>query len=115
MLVPKSQYEHLLKLTKESDQNEQSGGQVDNQVDIPPPESNIKTKDNVSNEKTSSSEDSKGDDENNGEQEKPRLYVNKPLSKMPFDNPHVIASSAKKAESVKPPFKNGKIRRWLVD
>ena len=79
VLVPKSQYEHLLKLTKGSDQNEQSGGQVDNQVDIPPPEFNTKTKDNVSHEKTSSREDSKGDDENNGEQEKPRLYVNKPL------------------------------------
>ena len=63
MLVPKNNYEHLLKLKNELDQNHQSGGQIENQVDIPPPEINSKTKYNVSNEKISSSEDSKGDGE----------------------------------------------------
>ena len=87
------------------------GGQVNNQEDIPPPESNIKTEDNVSNEKTSNSKDSRGDGEDNGEQEKPKLYVNKPLSEMPFDNQHVPASDTKKSGTANTRFKNVKIKR----
>ena len=121
VLVPKSKYEHLLKLTNASGQTEQSGGQVDSSEKMPPPESDIKTND-VSNETTNSSQDSRGESEkkmeegegeseNKMEKEKPRLYVNKPLSKMPFKKPHLLASSRQKAGSIKTPSKTTKNRR----
>ena len=54
----------MLKLANESAQNEQSGGQVGNKVDIPPLDTNIKTKDNISDERASVvSESSKEENE----------------------------------------------------
>ena len=99
VLVPKRKYEHLLKLVKETEQKEQSGGQGTSE-EIPPPESHIKRDDIVPNEGTNSSPDSRGESEMKGEEEKPRLYVNKPLSEMPFENSHALASSRKEADSV---------------
>ena len=86
VLVPKSKYEHLLKLTENSkhteqiEQIEQKGGQQENS------DENLLKPDL---EETSSHErqmTSDNIDEKSTEQlEKAKLYVDKPLSKMPFD------------------------------
>lgn len=102
VLVPKGKYEHLLKLVDESGQNEQSGGQIGNQEDIPPLDPEIKTKDSSSNERTSvASEDTKEENEENTGVVKPRLYVNKPLSEMPFDKSKALTSSKRKRVGTK--------------
>ena len=72
-------YEHLLKLAKDTEQTEQCGGQVGN-TDENTPNPDIESKDNISDAKSSGSELEK----NIEDVEKPRLYVDKPLSEMPF-------------------------------
>lgn len=100
VLVPKSKYEHLLKLAKDTEQTEQSGGQVGNR-DQNTPEPDIKSTDNISDEKDSNSESKYENDKSTEGQEKPRLYVDKPLSEMHFDNTNVIASRGKMVSRVK--------------
>ena len=82
VLVPKSKYEHLLKLAKDTEQTEQCGGQVGN-TDKNTPNPGIESKDNISDAKYSGSE-SKDELEKNIDEEKSRLCVDKPLSEMPF-------------------------------
>ena len=47
VLVPRSKFEHLLKLANGSEQNEQSGGQLDNKAEIQTLDTNLKTKDDI--------------------------------------------------------------------
>ena len=86
VLVPKGKYEHLLKL---AGQNEQSGGQIQNQTDISPPDPDIQTKNDTSNVR-GRNDNTKENEENEGAV-KPALYVNKPLSEMPFNKPKALA------------------------
>ena len=96
VLVPKSKYEHLLKLAKNAEQTEQSGGQVGN-TEGNTPNPGIGSKDNISDEKFNTSESKKELEKNTKEEEgeKPRLYIDKPLSEMPFGKTKFIASRGK--------------------
>ena len=106
VLVRKSQFEHLVKLANESVvQEEQSGGQSENnRVDIPSPDSYLKTENDTSDVGTGLGDDSgkekisKEENDNKTGEEKPRLYVNKPLSEMPFDTSKVSVSDKKKRD-----------------
>lgn len=109
MLVPKSKYEHLLKLVKGNEEIEQSGGRQDENGNVnSPSNSNIESKDSISDGKTSNGLednimdkkasipiDSKGENGKGSGEEKPRLYVNRPLSEMPFDKGKFIAPRGK--------------------
>ena len=102
VLVPKSQFEHLLQQVKDAENTEQSGGRVseENPVGI-----DVKTNETTSNEQANNASQDNVSDENitldeskdKGieSEEKPRLYVDKPLSDMPFENPKFIASRGK--------------------
>ena len=99
VLVPKSKYEHLLKLmenSKHTEQIEQKGGQQENR------DENLLKPDL---EETSSQErqmTSDNIDEKSTEQlEKAKLYVDKPLSKMPFDKIKFTRSPNIKKKGVK--------------
>jgi hypothetical protein len=88
VLVSKGKYEQLLKLAEERRHSEQSGGQLKDRDDIPPVV-NLTQDSNISSQNLSSSGDSENFDKHqnpNENVEKPKLYVNKPLSKMPFDS-----------------------------
>lgn len=91
VLIPKTKYEHLIKLSEDYKPDEQIGGQRDN-TDLESPVLGTKNKNSEENQMSSGgskdenqvSSDSKDRNEPSTE-EKPRLYVDKPLSKMPFD------------------------------
>lgn len=108
-LVPKNKYEHLLKLVKGNEEIKQSGGRQDeNANENTPSNSNIESKDSISDGKTSYGLednitdkkasipiDSKGETGKGTGEEKPRLYVNRPLSEMPFVRAKFIAPRGK--------------------
>lgn len=103
VLIPKTKYEHLLKLSENYIPNEQIGGQrEDRELSSP----DLDMENNNSREKQMSSKDENqvGSDSKVGNEtspeEKPRLYVDKPLSKMPFDRIK-LASPTKKRKRVK--------------
>lgn len=84
VLIPKTKYERLLKLSEKTDHNEQNGGQLENKNEV----SSIlddKSKENILKE-NKIIKDSKHENEikKNMEEEKSRLYVDKPLSQMKF-------------------------------
>ena len=93
----------MLKLANGSEQNEQRGGQLDNKAEIQTLDTNLKTKDDISDVragvgyKSGKEESSKEENADKTGEEKPRLYVNKPLSEMPFDTSKVPVSSKRKS------------------
>lgn len=100
VLVPKMKYERLLEQVKEPEQNEQSGGNVEHRgVNSPIP--SIKGEHNISNEKPSNSDSKDESEESTEDVVKPRLYVHKPLSDMPFDSRMSTISGGKKKNTKK--------------
>lgn len=110
VLVPKSKYEHLLKVAKQPEENEQSGGQLGSTEEYTQ-SPNIKPKNNISDENESASENKYENEKNTESEEKPKLYVDRPLSEMPFDSTRGIASRSKKAKRVKKSPRKRKLAR----
>lgn len=88
VLIPKNKYEHLLKISENYVPNEQIGGQREDRdlpsSDLGTDENNFREKQMSSKNENQVRSDSKDGNETSPE-EKPRLYVDKPLSEMPFD------------------------------
>lgn len=115
VLVPKSKYEHLLKLVKDNEQTGQGGGgQVENANENTSSNPDKKMKDTTSNEKistglednitenkASTTTESKDENGKEGGEEKARLYVDKPLAEMPFDKAKFIAPRGKMTNRLK--------------
>lgn len=93
VLIPKTKYEHLLKLDEKTEQSDQTGGQRDFKKTSDISSNNSDNNSHIATQKTdetiSSAVTPPNKEENEAvistkKPENPRLYVNKPLSKMHF-------------------------------
>lgn len=98
VLVPKTKYEHLLMLSEKNKSNEQSGGQLETKNETSSIPDNTMVE-NALNERESTNDTRDVNETQTENIEKPRLYVDKPLSKMNFSTRKLIARKEKKVKT----------------
>jgi hypothetical protein len=99
VLVPKIKYEQLLKLSDPVEKTEQTGGQSENRDEhLSTPLNSTETSSSEKQIVISSSRDE--NDNNITQLDKPRLYIDKPLSKMSFGRMKLTGSRNKRKKGV---------------